>query len=234
MKKKLVTICLVVALVLVAAGGSLAYFTDTDEQTNTMVVGGVDIKQVEVERADDGALKAFEQNQDLFPAVGPIEWADEAITVGGGEQKVFTDELNNVIDKFVYVNNTGKSAAYVRTIVALEAPGYDAKDLIHVNVNDTDGVTATPWAAVDIDGVQYVYSVFTYTEALAPKASTPVSLAQVFIDSVATNEDMAAYGETWEILCLSQAVQEAGFDNAATALDAAFGEATAENVATWF
>lgn len=234
-KKKIVTVCLVVALLATGLiGGSLAYFTATDVKTNTMTMGGVAIDQIEQERGEDGALVEFSQNKPVFPAVGPIKWADETVTIGDAEQKVFTDELNNVIDKFVNVENTGKSDAYVRTIVAIEAPGYDAKNLIHVNINETDGVKVTEWAPVVIDGVEYVYAVFTYTDAVAAGEKTPVSLAQVFMDSAATNEDLDEYGDTWEILCLSQAVQEAGFEDAATALDTAFGKANATNVASWF
>ena len=44
MKKKITAIALVVCLVAVAiVGGSLAYFTDTDEETNTFPAGNVDI-----------------------------------------------------------------------------------------------------------------------------------------------------------------------------------------------
>ena len=234
MKKKIVAITLCVAMLAVMlVSGSLAYFTDTDEATNVMAVGSVSISQIELERKENGEFQAFTQNKPIVPAVGPIEWADEAITVGGGKQQVFSSDLKNVIDKFVYVQNTGKSDAYVRTIVALEAPGYDAKNLIHVNVNDTNGVKTTSWAAVEIGGVEYVYAVFTYTDALAPNALTPVSLAQVFLDSKTTNEDAALYGGTWEIKVLSQAVQADGFADAATGLNEAFGEATAANVASW-
>ena len=43
-KKKIITVCLVVALVAVfAIGGSLAYFTDEDTKDNTFTVGNVDI-----------------------------------------------------------------------------------------------------------------------------------------------------------------------------------------------
>jgi len=43
-KKKLVSLCLVLALAVTAAiGGTMAYFTDTEKATNTMVFGNVDI-----------------------------------------------------------------------------------------------------------------------------------------------------------------------------------------------
>ena len=47
MKKKLLTIALVVALVAVTLGGAaLAYFTDTDKAENTFTAGGVKIALV--------------------------------------------------------------------------------------------------------------------------------------------------------------------------------------------
>jgi len=43
MKKKIVAMCATVALAALAVGGTLAYFTDTDEATNTFTSGKVDI-----------------------------------------------------------------------------------------------------------------------------------------------------------------------------------------------
>ena len=48
-KKKIVSLCLVIALVAVASLGTLAYFTDTDSATNTFTVGKVDIELTEPE-----------------------------------------------------------------------------------------------------------------------------------------------------------------------------------------
>lgn len=48
MKKKIVALCLCVALAVVAIGGAtLAYFTDTDNETNTFTVGNVSIDLIE-------------------------------------------------------------------------------------------------------------------------------------------------------------------------------------------
>ena len=43
MKKKIVSLALVVALIAIAAMGTLAYFTDTDDATNTFTTGDVAI-----------------------------------------------------------------------------------------------------------------------------------------------------------------------------------------------
>ncbi len=47
MKKKLLSIALIVALVALVAGGTIAYFSDDDAKTNTFTVGNVDITLTE-------------------------------------------------------------------------------------------------------------------------------------------------------------------------------------------
>ncbi len=232
MKKKL-AMCLSIALVgIMAISGTLAYLTSEDSDVNVMTLGNVEIEQIEQERDAEGNLVDFTQTKPAYPAVGPTKWAEETININEEEYKVFTDELKNVVDKIVTVKNTGESDAYVRTIIAMEAPEGDPNDLIHVNVNGD--VPHTGWTPVKINGVEYVYSVFTYEEALESEASSAPSLMQVFLDSAATNEDVAKFGDTWEILVLSQACQTEGFDEAVTALNTAFGEANDTNVITWF
>jgi len=238
MKKKVLTTLSIVLILGLAAMGILAYLQSEDSDVNVMTLGNVQIEQIEQERAEDGSLQEFNGNdpkdtgKPAFPAVGPIEWADEGVDVNGTEYKVFTDELKNVVDKIITVKNTGKSDAYVRTIVAIEAPKYDPEDLIHINWNGTDTVISNP-VKTTIDGVEYVAFAFTYKNAVeAGKASAP-SLMQVFLDSATTNDDCAAFGETWEIVALSQAVQTEGFEDAQTALDTAFGIVDEVNAKTW-
>ena len=229
MKKKLLALVLVVVLGITSVvGGTMAYLTDTDDAVNVMTLGNVYIEQIEQERGADGALVDFSQNKPAYPAVGDTAWAETGVTVNGTEYKVFSDGLKNVVDKIVTVKNTGKTSAYVRTIIAIEAPEGDPNNLIHVNVNGT-GLSHTSWVKTEINGEDYVISCFTYDEALDAGEISAPSLMQVFLDKKTTNEDCAAFGDTWEILAFSQAVQAEGFDNAATALNEAFGEITAEN-----
>ena len=231
-KKALLVATAYLTVIALAIGGTLAYLQDEDSDVNVMTLGNVDIDQIEQQRDENGNLVDFVDGKPALPAVGPIEWADEGVDVNGTEYKVFTDDLKNVIDKIVTVKNTGKSPAYVRTIIVIEAPDYDPENLIHVNVNP-DGLTQTAWAPVELDGVKYVYSVFTYTEALKPDEISAPSLMQVFLDSDADNEFCEKLGDTWEIIAISQAVQVDGFENAATALDIAFEEPSAANIAEW-
>lgn len=232
--KKVLALALSLALIAtLAISGTIAYLTDEEEQVNVMTLGRVEIEQIEQERDADGKLVDFNQAKPALPAVGPVEWADERVDVNGTEYKVFTDALKNVVDKIVTVENTGKSDAFVRTIIAIEAPNYDPDDLIHINHNDV-GVTMSAPVMVEIDDIKYVCFVFTYTDALNPGEVSAPSLMQLFLDSKTTNEDCEAFGGTWEVLVKSQAVQAAGFANAETALNTAFGEANTGNVKDWF
>ena len=226
MKKIILLATAILLTVLIAVGGTIAYFQDEDSDVNVITMGNVYIKQIEQERNANGELVDFTQAKPAYPVVGQIAWDNNGLNINGTEYKVFSSDLKNVIDKIVTVKNTGKGDAYVRTVIAIEAPEGDPNDLIHVNVN-SDGLTKTPWAPATIDGVDYVISTFTYNEALKPGKTTPPSLLQVFLDSKATNEDCEPYGDTWEILVVSQAVQTEGFDDPMTALNTAFGEITA-------
>ena len=228
----------------VSIGATLAYLTDTDEDVNVMTLGNVYIDQIEQERVDNAdnqhKLTDFEQNQPLLPAVYPSEsgvpWApeDEWVVPGDEAWRVVEDN-SNVIDKIVTVENTGKSDAYVRTIFAFE---YD-NDLLHAVMNDTNIKEGATWkwnwglGTFELDGVTYILVEAVYTEKLAPGKTTIPSLKQIYLDKTATNEDCAKFGDTYDILVFSQAVQADGFDSIiegpAAALNEAFGVTSVTN-----
>lgn len=220
----------------VSVGGTLAYLSDTDEDVNIMTMGNVYIDQIEQERVDDAAaqdqLTDFQDNKDLLPAVYPgdsIPWADPSQWVVPNDEawKVVEDN-DNVVDKFVTVKNTGDSPAYVRTLIAFEEPS----DLIHYvgnGSNITEGAT-WEWVWLDgtfaYDGANYSLAVVTYTAELAAGATTIPSLKQVYMGKTADNDYCNQFGESYQILVYSQAVQTAGFDTPQEALNEAFGEIT--------
>ncbi len=212
------------SMVLVAAlsiGGTLAYLQDEDSAVNVMTLGNVKIEQLEYERNEKGELVPFNQNKPLYPYVGEVAWNDTTININGHDYKMFGEKLKNAVDKIVTVKNTGKTAAYVRTWIAVEDP-FDVA-LIGVNVGGV-GYTQSGWTTATIGGVQYSVTSFTYTDALKPGEESLPSLLQVYLKYSATNEDVAKLGEAYEILAFTQAVQAAGFDTAANALTAAFGD----------
>ena len=232
MKKFLLAALSLVTVAVVSITGTVAFLQDEKSDVNVMTTGNVYIEQIEQERDENGNLVPFTQAKAAYPAVGSIAWDDQLLNVNGTACKVFDDGLKNVIDKIVTVNNTGKSDAYVRTVVAIEAPEGDPNNLIHVGFNEI-GIETEGGFVTKIDGVDYFIMAFVYEEALAAGAKSAPSLMQVFLDAKATNEYCAKFGATWEILVVSQAVQTAGFADAKTALNAAFGK-TSEKAAEWF
>ncbi len=219
--KKILLLCL--SFVLVAAlaiGGTLAYLTSTDDDVNVMTLGNVQIEQIEQERNSAGELVEFTQAKPLYPAVGEIAWNDNKININGHDYNMFGEKLKNSVDKIVSVKNTGKSDAYIRTWIAVEDP-YDTA-MIGVNVGGV-GYTQSAWTTEMIGGVQYSVTCFTYDEALQPDETSLPSLLQVYLNSKATNEDVALLGDAYDILVVSQAVQTNGFASAIDALEKAFG-----------
>ena len=260
MKKRIVTIALVVALLATCFAGTYAYLMDTDQVKNTMTVGNVTIEQLEYQRkegiahnatATEGDLVPFVQDQPMYPAIPTAAGAYTAegtdlfkfgpyTSSGTAACGLFNDnKLSNQRDKFVFVKNTGKFDCYYRTIFAFELPEgmeYDedspTKEL-YLNVNSSKSLTWETLDCISIGGTRYLIMSATYNKVLeAGKTSIP-TLLQVVLTDKTTNEDMALLGDTYDILTLSQAVQAAGFNDATTALDTAFGDVTPEAAAEW-
>lgn len=219
--------------------GTLAYLQDeTDTAFNVQTVGSVYIEQYELERKGNEFV-AFTKGKPADPAVynaGNTEpiYADAALNWEGlgskGANKLFADSIGNVVDHIVFVKNTGSNDAYIRTVIAIETPvGFDANK-IHKNVN-TDGITWETINNVDIKGVNYTVLVATYNEAVEGGKATAPSLLQLYLDPTTGNKDTALFGDTWDVLVVSQAMQTTGVSTpgADAALDVAFGNITATN-----
>ena len=245
LNRKLVLVLSLLLSVALATGGTLAYLSDTDADVNVMTLGNVYIVQNEQEWNEDKTeLQPFTQEKPLLPYVGELNWVnDEKL---GAEYRRFT--MENVVDKYVTVTNTGKSDAYVRTIIALEMGEYKTIDeykynIIGTSTNSANGAqyqfTGT-WAwdeafVAQIDGKNFMVMVATHQNALKPEETTIPSLLQVYLNKNCGNEEVEKVDGNGDgklnILVLSQAVQTNGFENAATALVTAFGKVDADNVA---
>lgn len=263
-------------VVAVAIGGTWAYLTSSDDDVNVMTLGNVSIKQHEYERVinADGTyktdtidnqtsyvLKEFTQAKPLLPIVGDPSksgsayagWDSTIVRMtqvdSYGHMQVFAGK--NAQDKFVTVENTGKSDAYVRTLVAIEC-GTGNANLIGTSTRcvkaDEASTSTAPWVsnyigkiAVDTNTYllyEYIYrgasDVNRHVNGVLPAGDTSYpNLAQVYLKSETTNEDCEALdgnnNGTLDILVLSQAVQTEGFSDAETALDIAFGDITTTN-----
>lgn len=252
MKKS--TLLMVLSLVLaltVGLGTTLAYLTDTDADVNVMTLGNVDILQNEQQWNEDKTeLEEFENDKPLYPYVGTLSWTNTGYENGAYRQF----DVENAVDKYVTVTNTGKSPAYVRTLIALEMGQYEnlqdfAKSGIGLSINKENGDEfdfpgTWVWHSdedfmVEIDGKLYNVMVAEHQEPVEPGETTIPSLLQIYLNKTADNEEVEMLDGNgngkYDILVLSQAVQTAGFEDAHTALHEAFpfGENFA-NVPGWF
>jgi len=232
MKKRILSICLIVCLLAVAIGGAtLAYFTDTDAQTNVMTTGKVNIVQLEKDKVGND----FVQNAALLPMVDARADKNASPVVDG----YFDPAMKNVVDKVITVKNEAAEGAvnqdaYVRTILAFEtnneyAEGTsdvlrDGKEIFKTYIGYLGDFELLNRDPVVVDRVQYVLAVKVYDTALAPQQETTPSLKQLFLSPDANNEVALLFGDEYTVLALSQATQTAGFDSAKEALDTAFGE----------
>lgn len=96
MKKKIVTLCLAAALAVTTIVGTLAYFTDTDTETNVFTVGDIKIDLHEATKDGKNVDDAYQT------------WLDKQKLVPTTEAKV-----ENTIDKVVTVENKGTNDAYL-------------------------------------------------------------------------------------------------------------------------
>lgn len=230
MKKKILALCLVVALAATAViGGTLAYFTDTDAKSNVFTTGNVEIQLVE--NFGDNNPQTPEK---LMPATGSAQ----------------AGTLKNGITKEVSVKNTGSEKAYVRVHIAIPSvldngnPEFDAgKNALHFNYDDASiGEGKWDWSKstgapydgdwnyyeTTIDNIKYNVYVVTYGTALESGAVTPEkAMHKVYLDSHTSQEAIESYvktlGNNWQIKVLAEGTQAAGFEDAYTALNTAFG-----------
>ena len=167
MKKKLIAICLCVALAAVAVvGASLAYFTDTKAVTNTFTVGNVKINLIESTYHRTGSDNAGDTIPDPTTKAAGMEFVTDGWTVFTDEE-IKADAENyseyigergknmvpgrNVV-KCPYVINEGANDAYVRIRVMI--PSAANNDFVDVTAG---GVITNMWcgtALVGADGKQ--------------------------------------------------------------------------------
>lgn len=187
MKKKLMAIALAVCVVAVlAAGASLAYFTDkTDAANNTFTMGNVKIALDETDLTKDDDSRTAEGNtyENLYPGMEMV--------------------------KDPTVHNTGRNDAWVRVIVRV-ANGAAFMDQFKTatdaaNAEDATNATyASPLEAlthglgngwsIDAsapDGNDMVYTI-VYNTVLKPGESTPAVFEKLYIPATFGNGEMAA------------------------------------------
>lgn len=201
MKKKLLAIGLAVAVLAVTiVGMSIAYFTDTDNETNTFTVGNVAIELIEKQRNDNHTdLEDFEDGKVLMPIVGSAQ---------GEKDQWGLPTAANYVDKVITIKNTGASDAFIRAYFAIPAAlddGYETfnagMNILHFNFgNKVDGegnvytTFGTEWIwtnsdnswkyfVTEIDGIAYNVYYADYYQRLAPNGTTERFVDGVYLDA---------------------------------------------------
>lgn len=211
MKKQLFTsIACFVLLVVMFLGSTIAWFTDTAENVNTMVAGKISIEQTEV----------FDDTTVLLPSMK----VDKTVTVENtGNQPCYVRTL--------FAFEDSEDGEVLKMIMPACAAGVQieipaGEDKVQFRVKKDDKITTftvgyyvypNPLTHEDGDNDQYT------------------SLQSITLSAEAGNEWMDDIGDKYEIFVLSQAVQTTGLgDVPADALNQAFAPVDSEHCALWF
>ncbi len=180
MKKKILSLCLVAVLALAAIGGTLAYFTDTDEVTNAFVIGEkVDPNNPDStpdNKVDVDVHEVFEPGSPLMPGVDVNK--DVAIQVS-----------NDTVESYVWYEYLVPAA--------LDDSNGDA-DILHIGFYTTTAYPANTtteqqvsgnWAGPTyvgqdtVDNILYNKYVMKFSAKVNAGQVTPYSMDKVWLDS---------------------------------------------------
>ena len=225
MKKKILSITLVVAMIAVIAAGSLAYFTDKKAAENTFTVGNVKIALLESSLHRENAGYPNGTTKDQVSPDNVELWSDVAKEGKGNTNQYkagdtfYTDAqieadaaqytCNNVklnpgqsYHKMPYVKNTGANNAYIRIRVMIPADLDTA--VLNSSMYTTTALKSGEFTmdydhsgSVERGDIKYNVYTFTRTKALAPNEMTYWNVwGTIHMDADVTNEEIEGlFGE---------------------------------------
>lgn len=198
MKKRIVAICLVVALAAVAiAGGTMAYLTDTDAKINTFTIGDVNI-HIDEWMVKDNEWVEYTDLQHLSPIA----------------------QSKAPFNKLVETVNDGSEPAYIRTFITCPAEDYNdlgygfnagpnAKDSNRPNVTgDYTMHYLDKWTDLGkaiVNGKEVYIFMCEHYEAI-PAGDSILSLTKVWVYDHVGN---AGINERFDVQVFSEAIQSA-------------------------
>ena len=234
MKKKILSLCLVVALAATAViGGTLAYFTDTDNATNVMTMGNVEIDLEETYEQNSTLVPGLDINKDVWVENEGTEEAYVRVHMAFPANMDDGDPNFNASKNFLHWNFEAASYADGKWSFL---PEYSTG-------NGYKGNGAGNWNFYTdtIGGVDYNIYVATYRTALAVGGKTENALDKIYLDAtvdgVTNADDSVTYKDTKgnkitltseqlkniQILVYAEGTQIDTFENAYDALNTAFG-----------
>ena len=203
MKKKILVMCLVVALAVTAVvGGTLAYFTDTKSAENTFTMGDVKIVLDETNVADPEGDRVTSNEYNVYPGA--------------------------VVTKDPIVHNTGKNGAYIRAtvnvsnwmnLVGAYYPDFKEtfpNDGYKAALNLLVGTLGDGWSVVGVEagdvftiGQFDAKFILKYDGVLAAGADTTAMFQTVTIPAGIDNANADSFDN---VKVVAQAIQADGFD----------------------
>ena len=224
MKNKIVTLLCIMTILITTAGIALG---SNRQAYDINAENAVEISVDQHIKNSDGGLV------DNFDVIYPV----------AGEE--------NALDRITTVSNNSIAAdgenarAYVRTVFAFEAADLSISEfheVMYIKLNQGahgDNRTAfwdysanDEWTPMTLNGKKYYMLVATYNQPLAKDETTAASLLKVGFESGSDNDDIACFGNTYEMMVKTQAIEASGYGDEALpeeALDLAFGEITSDN-----
>ena len=249
-KRKIMVMAMALAMcAILVVGGTLAYFTDDEQKTNTMVIGNVAINIEENVKVED------ENGNWVYD-----EFVDDEFTMYPVDSDTVYEDLNAHYNKVVRTFNTSpsKDDAYIRTIILFEK-----NDLLPANYANqgnccppglhfayvseagrgacADGAISSGSTVefdkdqvVTIEGEEYYVVVFTAADKAAIKYGESLhTINGVWMDKGIITEQIAGWGEDNKvnIIVYSQGIQtyDLEHDEAMEIL----GEVNQENLTKW-
>ena len=247
MKKKILALCLVVALAVTAVvGGTLAYFTDTDAKTNTFTTGKVDITLNETFEEQTAKLLPGKDIAKIVNVTNNEEDAYVRLHIAFPADTIYygandgVQEYNNLVHfNQKYASLVAGEWNWTPTAAGVggEHPGYPG--------NGTNYNTYT----TTIDNVEYRVFVVTYMTKLAKGEMTKTdAMFNVYLDKYADTTDGVTYTapankadggyrtaemssnlNNYKILIVAEGCQAEGFNDPYTALNTSFGVPSSTN-----
>lgn len=198
MKKKIISLCLVAALAIVAiAGTSFAYFTDKDTKTNAFTLGNIDIE-------------LNEENWVEPEAVTPgAEYAKDPVVKNIGKN-----------DAWIRVDVTLSDAA----AFTAAAKAHQITDLSTIFAGHDETKWTLSGAPVYDQAKDTLTNSYYYNTVLAADASTEPLFTSVKIPAAFNNDDMKAIGADFTIDVTAHAIQTADSYSTVAGAFANYGE----------
>lgn len=249
MKKKIVALCLVACLAIIAiAGASLAYFTAEDTADNIFTMKGIKIELIEDFEQGSELIPGLDINKDVFVKNTGTSDAYVRVHIAIPAALDDGDPSFAAYNNFLHWNFTMDSVAdgqWSWLPEMSEGIGYKG-----------NGVGNWNYYTAEIDGIEYAVYVVTYRTVLAAGEQTATqALDKVYVDKTVDCEwdeanNCFVYTDTKgntvypsqfadengnvTIKVFAEAAQTATFDNAYDALNTAFGIPGSEGyVAPW-